>query len=383
MRILQTLPSLDHNSSGPSYSVPRLCEALQNCGEDTTLFTATAEKKENLTYINHRNFPFNFFARKQLQRSTEMDEAIKKIITQIDVLHCNGMWAMTASRPAKIAQSNGVPVLISPRGALSTFALKQSSLKKCLAWPFMHRKEFLNADCFHATSQKEYEEIRALGFLAPVAIVSNGVSRQEKNASHNKIGTPRVALFLGRLHPIKGIDGLIDAWGSLDKDISKNWTLKIFGPDVSGIRRLLEARANSLGIKNIIFGGELKGEQKFDAYKNANLFILPSKTENFGMAIAEALSCGTPVITTKGAPWAGLTSKKCGWWVERNVLDLKSALESALNMPAEQLTAMGDRGREWMHHEYGWQAIALNFIEIFAWLKSGKKRTLPACVKLD
>jgi len=101
------------------------------------------------------------------------------------------------------------------------------------------------------------------------------------------------------------------------------------------------------------------------------------------MAIAEALSCGTPVITTKGAPWAGLTSKKCGWWVERNVLDLKSALESALNMPAEQLTAMGDRGREWMHHEYGWQAIALNFIEIFAWLKSGKKRTLPACVKLD
>ena len=94
----------------------------------------------------------------------------------------------------------------------------------------------------------------------------------------------------------------------------------------------------------------------------ADLFVLPTYSENFGIAVAEALACGVPVITTKGAPWAGLLERNCGWWVDVTVDALAGALEEALALSDDERLAMGQRGSEWMRAEFGWEGIARRIV---------------------
>jgi len=381
--ILATLPSLDHAASGPTYSVPALCKALQDRGEDVTLFTATGEAKGNLTSIAHCNFPLSRLTPKLVQASPYMNTAIKALCSQMDVLYCNGMWALTASSPARIAHRKQIPTLLAPRGSLSPSALSQSAFKKRFAWPLIHKRAFENACCFHATSRKEYEEIRAFGLTAPVAIIPNGISISNSPVLNWKRSKRRTALFLGRLHPIKGIDLLIEAWSGVDKSTSKDWQLKIIGPDVCGIKTNLQKQVAEVNITNIYFEEEITSVKKCVSLRESDLFILPSHTENFGMVVAEALACATPVITTNATPWSGLMEKKCGWWVENNVNALKSALEAAIALPDENLDSMGERGRRWMVKEFSWEKIAQDFVEVLAWLKTRKQIPPPKCVMLN
>ncbi|MCX6879269.1 MAG: glycosyltransferase [Verrucomicrobia bacterium] len=94
----------------------------------------------------------------------------------------------------------------------------------------------------------------------------------------------------------------------------------------------------------------------------ADLFVLPTHSENFGIVVAEALACGVPVITTTGAPWAGLLDHRCGWWVDVTVDALAGALEAAIALTDDERAAMGQRGREWMLRDFGWSEIARRMI---------------------
>jgi len=381
--ILAILPSLDHYSSGPSYSVPQLCHEVERRGEDICLFTATSKGARNHCGINHHAFPLSPIGHKQLQYSLAMNRAVRELYADIDVLYCNGMWAMTASQPVRIAQSKYIPTFLAPRGCLAQSALAQSVFKKRVAWPLMHKRAFERAHCLHATSEKEYEEIRAFGLTAPVAIISNGVSIPENTKQSNRKRGVRTVLFLGRLHPIKGIDLLIDAWASLPKECSANWQLKVAGPDVAGIKVKLQEQTVRLGIQNIHFEDEKRGKEKRAVFYEADLVVLPSKTENFGMVIAEALASGTPVITTTDTPWSTLIDNECGWWVAREVSALQDGLEDAMCMSPNALKKMGERGRHWMQQEFSWEKVTDDFLDVIDWLRTGKRSNPPVCVVTD
>src|SRR5262249_47512606 len=151
----------------------------------------------------------------------------------------------------------------------------------------------------------------------------------------------RTLLFLGRLHPIKGIDILLESWSKVMHRFPQ-WQLHIAGTDTgygnkSGYLREMNELASRLKLKRVEFIGPLYGDAKLSAYRGAELFVLPSHSENFGVTVAESLAAGTPAIVTKGAPWEGLETHRAGWWINAGVDSLVATLERAMAESPDQL----------------------------------------------
>jgi glycosyltransferase involved in cell wall biosynthesis len=189
-------------------------------------------------------------------------------------------------------------------------------------------------------------------------------------------GAGKIALFLSRIHPVKGLPLLLEAWAKVRP---AGWSLHIVGPDESGHRADLERLGSKLGLGGMVrFSEALTGEAKARAFLESSLFILPSYTENFGIAVAEALSYGLPVITTHGTPWSILESERCGWWVPTSVDGLASALDDATSRGAVALAAMGERGRVVVASRFAWDGIAQQFIDCYRWILGQASK--PDCV---
>jgi glycosyltransferase involved in cell wall biosynthesis len=139
-----------------------------------------------------------------------------------------------------------------------------------------------------------------------------------------------------------------------------------------------------LGVQRVNFAGELLGELKADAYQRASVFVLPTRNENFGIAVAEALSHGAPAIVTKGAPWGGLQEHRCGWWVDFGVEPLVPALREAMSTAPSELYEMGQRGRRWMSQEFSWHAIGAQMEEVYDWILRGRHEAeAPATIVME
>jgi glycosyltransferase involved in cell wall biosynthesis len=247
-------------------------------------------------------------------------------------------------------------------------ALRFSRMRKALFWQVLQGPAVRRAACFHATSRQEYEDIRAYGLTQPVAIIPNGIDLPEPdNKKTTTDATDRVVLSLGRIHPKKGLDRLVHAWAKVEA-AHPGWRLRIVGPAELGHDAELKALAATLKLGRVWIEPALYGEEKFVAYREADFFVLPTLNENFAMTVAEALAAETPVISTKGAPWAGLEVQRCGWWIDHGIEPLAEALSRAMVLPRAELRAMGMRGRAWMASEFGWDAIAGRMVAVYAWL---------------
>jgi glycosyltransferase involved in cell wall biosynthesis len=260
--------------------------------------------------------------------------------------------------------------------------LKRSAYLKKALWP-LQKRALERADMLHATSEAEYHEIRALGLKAPVVILPNGIDVPERvgrSIEDENTLNRRTLLFLSRIHPKKGIDRLLNAWAALESQ-HLEWDLVIAGTGESAHVEEIKVLIEKLGVKRVDFVGPLYGDSKAAAYQNAELFVLPTHSENFGMAVAEALAHGCPAVVGTGAPWAGLRTEECGWWVEITVESLKNTLSSAFGRSREELQVMGERGRKWMEREYGWSSIAQKMNVAYQWLCKGGER--PEFVRVD
>jgi len=282
--------------------------------------------------------------------------------------------------PASVALRTRSQLVLSPRGMLGEAALKFSAPKKKLFWKLGQGRVARAATCIHATSGQEYEDIRAFGLKAPIAIIPNGIDLLPGKPKRRLSERPRTLLYLGRLHPKKGLDQLLEAWMQT-KDHHVDWQLDIVGPIEGEYAHTLKSRSEAVPASRVRFLGPLYGDEKQKAYRRADLFILPSLNENFAMTVAEALAQGTPVISTKGAPWAELVSHGCGWWTDQGVTPLAVAMDQAMGMSWERLTSMGEAGRAWMSRDFDWNAIAVSMQSVYDWLAGLGER--PACVVVD
>ena len=166
----------------------------------------------------------------------------------------------------------------------------------------------------------------------------------------------RTALFLGRIYPIKGLPMLVQAWARVRPD---GWLLRIAGPDEAGHRKQVEKAVSDAGLSEVIsFTGPIGHRMKKSAFFDADLFVLPSHSESFGMAVAEALAHGLPVLTTKGTPWSILPESGCGWWVDATVDGIAQGLRQATVLDPETLQSMGAKGRALAIAEFGWKRVA-------------------------
>jgi glycosyltransferase involved in cell wall biosynthesis len=385
-KVLHTVASTRADHGGPSRSVPLLCEAL--AGQDlsvrlVTAVPATASGDEaailpdepvDTRVVRERGWlsrklrtPLGFY--QALRADVESDPPA--------LLHDHGVWLPSNAAAALVARQQHVPLLVSTRGMLTAWALRHHRWKKRLAWWAYQRWVLRQAALFHVTSQEEVDALRGLGFDQPAAVIPNGVPLPDLSGPEAPEGGERRALFLSRLHPKKGLPMLLEAWAEVAPE---GWLLDLVGPSEDGHRAELEAQARRLELDDQVrFIGPVSDDEKWDVYRRADLFVLPTYSENFGIVVAEALAAGVPVITTTGAPWSDLEARDCGWWVDPNEEAIADALGMALTLEPDQRKAMGRRGRRLVEERYSWEGVAAQMREAYQWVLKGG--TPPDCVR--
>jgi len=331
-----------------------------------------------------------------------------------DLLHIHALWAPISHQGCNYARLNGVPYIISPHGMLTSWALKQNWWKKLFGLAFYQYRDLKASAMLHATAQSEVEDIRRLKLFQYIAVVPLGAKLpmppvMEIEDMHNVAPhCSGIILFLSRIHQKKGLENLIHAWaalknkkkGIIGNSSSKHWQVVIAGPSDLDYKNSLILLGKSLGLSikdlysnfnlnqllylssdadvDVVFTGPVYGTEKEQLHCLADLFVLPSFSENFGAVITDSLAHGVPVITTKGTPWKELEgdcmtsnerktntkldeiiiSGRSGWWIEIGTKPLKNALQEAMEMTDEELRAMGINGRRLVERKYTWPVVA-------------------------
>ena len=272
------------------------------------------------------------------------------------VLHDHGMWLPSNLAASAVARDLNCPIIVSPHGMLQPEALNTSKAKKFLAWHLVEQRRLRQAQMVLAASAMEAQAIKLQLSARDVRTCPLGVEVDDLQVVEAE-DRPKVVLFLGRLHPIKGLDLALRAWSEIAAE--SEWTLKIAGPGDPGFVSELRSLAEQLKIAGRVeFTGPLHGEAKKEALNKSAVLILPSRSENFGLVICEALAHGTPVITTSTTPWADVERLGCGWIAEPSVQGLAACLSAAINTPMPTLQAMGHAGWSWMKSSFDLPVVA-------------------------
>jgi glycosyltransferase involved in cell wall biosynthesis len=353
MKVFVAGTSLLPSYGGPAFSVSRLATALTEAGAEVGLWAP--DQSAGFTPL----LP----AQSSVRRLTGTEAEALDSFGKTDVLHDNGIWLPHNHRLAALAKRRGIPRVVSTRGMLEPWALNHKRLKKNLAWCLYQCRDLKQARCHITTSEAEAQNLQDLGLGVPIATVPNGVDVPEERprgvgsgAERAVRGGLRTALFLGRIYPIKGLPMLIEAWARAQPD---GWILRIAGPDEAGHQKQVEKAVTAAGLGQVVsFTGPLAYGMKKSAFFDAELFVLPTHSESFGIVVGEALAHGLPVLTTTGAPWSILPDSGCGWWVDATVDGITEGLRRATILDPETLRSMGAKGRALVSAKFGWKRVA-------------------------
>jgi len=380
------VPSVQEEASGTTYAVLNLCRAVARADIETYLHTIDfLPFLGDSAHVPLEDEPFQtlqYSSRSPLNRlciSPGMAKGLDKAAQEAEIIHSHGLWMMPNIYPGSSVQGTDCRLVCSPHGTMTEWTLRRSYWKKKVFWHLWQKKALQRAACFHATAVEEIQDVRRCGFSQPIALIPNGITIPDGSGRNRDQLERRQLLFISRIHPKKGIDILLKAWAQL-QDRFPDWELLIVGPDHYGSIAKMQSLAKQVGAKRVSFPGPVYGEEKLQVYKNADLYVLPTHSENFGLTIAEALACGVPAITTKGAPWEGLVKNECGWWIDIGVEPLYRCLEEAMSASREELDVLGQRGREWMIRDYSWDVVGEMMAKTYHWVAGSGE--LPAWIEL-
>lgn len=407
MKILHIASGLDPRSGGPTRSISGLCRGLAQAGVETTLFVHSPAyelaKPGNVRFAKGRGSGL-LTAWQDANRI--MDEV------QPDLIHLHGIWTLTNAVDAAVARKRQIPYVIAPRGMLEPWSLNAKRWKKRIALFLYQRRDLKRAVALHATAAAEAAQLRKLGFEQPIIVSPNGVDipavMPPRSQRPNK---KKTMLFLSRIHPKKGLTELVEGWASLKKQKAHGnqpgatdtcltsvacewgkWHFEYAGPDSGSYLAVVQKRIQDLGLEDdFTYLGNLNDKEKWTAYRRADLFVLPTYSENFGIVVAEALAAGVPVITTKGTPWSELMGTgdqlsvigdrlsvaaggRCGWWIDIGVEPLVEALREAVGLSEAERRALGENGRRLVEAGYTWPAITQQMKQAYEWVLNGGKR---------
>jgi glycosyltransferase involved in cell wall biosynthesis len=371
MKVIQVVPCIGNESSGPSYSVPSLCGALHKNNVEVELHTLQPSSPREFEY-KMVDYPVNRLTLYRWDRSVKMRRGLINAAKSAQIIHTHSIGSAPSSiYPALAARKSEAKLIVTPRGWLDPAARRNGKFFKRFKWYFMgvHRA-LAQASMFHATAMSEYDYIRQAGFKQPVTVIPNGIDLPKLDLLTNMVqndGLKRL-IFMSRLHPKKNIESLLHAWNNVQETFN-DWELLIVGPDKNNsYANKMKAFSQKLANQRVNFCGEINGQAKTELLIKADLFVLPTHSENFGMVIAEALACGTPAICTVGAPWQGLNKHKAGWWIEHGVDNLTTTLFEAMSSNSDKLHEMGMRGHEWMAKDFSWSSIGRKMLKSYDWL---------------
>ena len=416
MKILHVVALIQASTGGPAVSVTRLASEQAKLGHEVTLACLDYPQlgpQVAAPGVRVISVKGNIFAVRGRGWSPEFRRILMEEAAKADIVHNHGLWMWPNAYAREAALAAGKPLIISPRGMLETWSLGRSKLRKAVAWLLFEKRNLQSAAMFHATAESEAESIREAskrlreqetkGQLddrttglrdeesksePPIVVAVNGVDLPDLNVKPGRelleekfpeLKDRRWVVFMSRLHPKKGIDVLLRAWARQKEVAGEKWrvtspeggkspgpVLVLAGSDLIGYRKEIEKMVRGLGVQDsVVITGEVQGQMKDALLANADVFVLPSYSENFGIVVAEAMAWGRPVIASTGTPWKEVADVGAGWWVKPEEDALANVLAEALGKRREELEAMGAKGRALVEEQYTWAAPAKRLVDAY------------------
>ncbi|MEQ8536736.1 MAG: glycosyltransferase [Coleofasciculus sp. D1-CHI-01] len=390
MRVLHVIPSVSPPLGGPTQVVLNLVQALRECGIDAEIVTTNDNGATFLDVplnkrIEYEQVPVWFLPRfspplKEFIFSTALTQWLWKHIQDYDLIHTHYLFSYASTCAAVIARWYQIPYTVRTMGQLSPWALEQSRFKKQLYTFLIERRNLNRAAAIHCTSASEAQDVRNFGIQTPTVTLPLGVNLlpdcpEAKQNLHHRYRIPnhkQIVLFLSRLHYKKRPDLLIQALSKLTVQ-NYDFHLILAGSGEADYVNHLKKLVASLGLaKYTSFAGFVTGEDKNLLLQGSDIFVLPSFSENFGVAVAEAMAAGLPVIVTPGVQISPeIAVAKAGLVVEGDVETLADAIATLLNSPHLR-HELGENGKRLVSHRYSWKVIAQNLISVYTAIIEGK-----------
>ena len=363
---------------GPIHAVHELCKHLVARGHAVEVFTTNVDGDgvlqsqhtvaHALEGVDVRYFPVR--QPRRLYYSPVMAEALGRRVAEFDILHLHSTFLYPTLKAARCAARCGVPYVIAPRGMLVKELIKRKSPVLKNAWiALFERRTIEQASAVHVTSSLEAEELRKFGFsLPPVYEIPNGVAAPAEGPDTRR--ESNTVLFLGRLDWKKGIERLISAIASLG-----DAQLLIAGNDEVGYAAKLRARCESLGVASRVkFVGPVSGPAKWQLYRRATVFVLPSYSENLANTVLEAMAMECPVVVTPEVGLAEVVERHGAGIVSRgDPVSLATAIARLLE-DRNAAKTMGQNGRSVVEEQYRWESIAASMESAYCEIVSGRQR---------
>ncbi|MDX2132163.1 MAG: glycosyltransferase [Planctomycetota bacterium] len=380
MKILQLTSSLSAKAGGPPMVVTRLAAAQAGLGHQVTLCSYETAPGDAESPVDMARAGGNL-TNARLPRGGRLERVLpragmgvlRSMLPSFDILHIHSLWEPICLGASMEARRAGVPYALAPHGMLDPWALSEKALKKKVFLALAYRRMVERAGMIHALSAYEATSIRALGVRAPIETIPNGVFLEEIDplpapgsfhAARPELRGEPYALFLSRLHPVKGLDILAEAFARVLQDCP-DARLVVVGPDW-GAKEPLEAQAKSLGIaERVHLTGPLYAKDKFAAMVDASCFVLPSKHEAFSVAIVEALASSCPPVISEQCHFQEVADEGAGFCVPREPEHVARAMVMLLrDRPLR--ASMGAAGRAMVESKYTWPRIAAQSVEAYA-----------------
>lgn len=371
MIVLHYIPSIDEKSGGLGAYMQLLTRDL---GVLCELHIATHKGDNERTlencsihYLPNKWLPWNNCKKEFLHLLKDIHP---------DVFHINSCWQPLCSLSAFWAKRlrdedfefRNMKIVYSPHGMLEPYAIARHYWTKKMPAIFLYQKKGLSVcDLIHSTAETEKENLLKLGWNKNIYVVANCVQIDEIEMKTSWRRTKNV-LFLSRVHPKKGVNFLIEAVSQLKEEM-KDYTITIAGPGEESYINYLKNLAKNKGVSDLFdFIGPVFGREKWPLYRKADLFVLPTISENFGIVVPESLASGTPVISTNGAPWEELNEMNCGWCTEVGTKSLVGALKKFLACSETEIEQMGKNGRKLVEEKYASTSVARQFVDMYKFI---------------
>ena len=360
MKIVHYIPSIDRTAGGTSTYMQVLAKGLGEIAE-VHIITHASENPlvmENCTvHYVHNYQPLSY----------SWNTSIAFLLDEIkpDIVHVNCCWMPACAAVQRIAQKRGLKVVLTPHGMLEPWIIKRHYWTRKVPALWLYQKAAVQkADCVQATAESERDNLLKLGYNSNIKVVRLGIDAEsiEMKRSWKK---SRQILFLSRVHMKKGINFLIEAAAALRAEL-QGYNILVAGEgDADYVAEMKRMIADN-GLQDIVqLIGGVYGDEKWRLFQTSDFFVLPTHSENFGLAIAESLASGTPVITTVGTPWNDLNDTNSGAWIEIGTQPLIDTLKRFLSISDEELETMGMNGRKLIETKYSANVMAEEMMKVY------------------
>lgn len=361
MKIIHYIPSIDRTWGGTSTYMQVLAKPLGELAE-----------VHILTHASDNPLPMENCRVHDIPRFRPFSGAWKKTVVGLlnsikpDVVHINCCWTPDCAMIQRLAQKQGYKVVLTPHGMLEPWIIKRHYwTRKVPALWLYQRAAIQKADSIQATAESERDNLLKLGYNSNIKVVKLGIDA-ESIAMKKAWKRTKQILFLSRVHPKKGVDFLVGAAAIL-RDQLKEYRIIIAGDGDADYIANFKMQIHEEGLDDIVqIVGGVYGEEKWHLFQTSDFFVLPTHSENFGLAIAESLASGTPVVTTVGAPWEDLNSSDAGACIDIGTQPLVDTLRKFITFSEEKLEQMGRNGRKLIESKYSAQVMAKQMMVLYS-----------------